>query len=153
VLADNFTRAALESAPVAAFRERVPERVVQFAGWFFLGVLAFAFELGLLAVLHQMLHCPLWLASALAAEIILLSRFLSTDRLVFGYSRPSFSRCWRFHAAAAGAFVASWLVLNGSADLLSVPYPVAAFFGTVAAFLWSAVTNFLWVWRSPAASA
>jgi putative flippase GtrA len=153
VLADNFTRAALETAPVAALRERLPERVVQFAGWFVLGVLAFAFELGLLAVLHQMLDCPLWLASALAAEIVLLSRFLSTDRLVFGYARPSFSRCWRFHAAAAGAFIASWVVLNATASLLGVPYPVAAFFGTVAAFVWSALTNFLWVWRSPTASA
>jgi putative flippase GtrA len=152
VLAGNFTRAAFEAAPLraefVALRERLPERVVQFAGWFVLGVVAFLVELGLLAITHQLMHWPLWIASAVAAELVLLSRFLSTDRLVFGYRRPSFGRCWRFHAAAAGSFLVSWVVLNGSADLFGVQYALAAFLGTVAAFLWSCVTNFLWVWRA-----
>jgi putative flippase GtrA len=125
----------------------VPARLVQFAGWFALGLLAFAFELGLLAVLHQWLGMHLWLASAIAGEIVVMSRFLSTDRLVFGHSSPSFGRCWRFHVAAAGSFTVSWLVLNGSAHALEIPYPVAAFLGSVAAFVWSGLTNFLWVWR------
>jgi putative flippase GtrA len=141
VLAGNFARVAAHTA--------VPTRVLQFAGWFILGVLAFVLELGILAVLHQWWGMHLWLASALAAEIVLLIRFLSTDRFVFGYASPSFGRCWRFHVAAAGSFTVSWLVLNGSAHELHVPYPVATFFGSVAAFGWSGITNFFWVWRSP----
>ncbi len=144
VLAANFTRAAIEAAPPLA---RVPPRVLQFAGWFGLGVLAFVFELAVLALLHQYLRWPLWLASAVAAEIVLLARFLSTDRLVFGYERPTFGRAWRFHVSAAGSFAISWLVLNASAALLGLPYGLALFAGTVASFVWSSLTNFLWVWR------
>jgi putative flippase GtrA len=123
-------------------------RLRQFVGWFVLGVVAFGAEVGVLGALHQWLGCPLWLASALAAETVLLGRFLSTDRLVFGHARPAFARCWRFHAAAAGAFTVSWLVLNGSATVLHVQYVLAAFLGSVAAFGWSGLTNFWWVWRA-----
>jgi putative flippase GtrA len=125
----------------------VPARLRQFAGWFVLGLVAFGAEVLVLGVLHQWLGLPLWLASALAAEGVLLGRFFSTDRFVFGCARPSVSRCWRFHVAAAGSFVVSWIVLNGSTALLDVHYAVAAFLGSVASFIWSALTNFLWVWR------
>ena len=126
----------------------VPARLRQFVGWFVLGLVAFAAEVGVLGALHQWLGCPLWLASALAAEAVLLGRFLSTDRLVFGHARPGFARCFRFHTAAVGAFLVSWLVLNGSATVLHLPYVLAAFLGSVAAFGWSGLTNFLWVWRA-----
>jgi putative flippase GtrA len=94
----------------------------QFAGWFVLGLMAFGAEVALLALLYQSLRCPLWLASAVAAETVLLARFLATDRLVFGHVNPTLVRCGRFHGAAAGSFAVSWLVLNGSAALLGVSY-------------------------------
>ena len=40
-------------------------------------------------------------------------------------------------------------MLNGTASGFGVPYVAAAFLGSVAAFAWSGLTNFLWVWRSP----
>ena len=132
---------------------RVPARAVQFAGWFVLGVLAFGLEIALLAVLHQWLRMPLWVASAIGAEVVILGRFLTTDRFVFGYASPSLARCWRFHAAALGSFAVSWIALNSSAMLLELPYVAAAFLGSVAAFVWSGLTNFLWVSRpKPAGS-
>jgi hypothetical protein len=67
--------------PVLSSVARVPVRLRQFVGWFVLGVVAFGAEVGVLGALHQWLGCPLWLASALAAETVLLGRFLSTDRL------------------------------------------------------------------------
>jgi putative flippase GtrA len=121
----------------------------RFGGWFVLGLAAFGGEVVLLGVLHQWLKCPLWLASAVAAECVLLARFLSTDRLVFGYATPTLARCGRFHGAAVGSFAVSWVVLNGTATAFGVPYVAAAFLGSVAAFVWSGLTNFLWVWRSP----
>ena len=124
-------------------------RLRQFAGWFILGVVAFGAEVALLGLLHQGLKVPLWLASAVAAECVLLARFVSTDRLVFGYAVPTLARCGRFHGAALGSFVVSWIVLNGTASVFGVPYVAAAFLGSVAAFVWSGLTNFLWVWRSP----
>src|SRR5919201_1022464 len=72
-------------APAALITARHRASLRRFSGWFVLGVAAFGGEVVLLGVLHQWLKCPLWLASALAAECVLLARFLSTDRLVFGY--------------------------------------------------------------------
>jgi putative flippase GtrA len=126
---------------------------VQFVGWFALGVLAFGIEIVLLTVFHQWLKLSLWIASAMAAEFVLIGRFLTTDRFVFGYPTPSLGRCWRFHASALGAFAVSWLVLNAAASVLGVQYVAAAFFGSVAAFGWSGLTNFLWVWRAKATDA
>lgn len=146
-LAHLLTPKARSHAGIAALLSRVPARVRQFAGWFTFGVIAFGIEVAILGVLHQRLGWPLWLASATAAEFVLLGRFLSTDRFVFGYARPTLGRCWRFHAAAVGSFVLSWIVLNGSAALLDLQYVIAAFLGSVAAFAWSGLTNFLWVWR------
>jgi putative flippase GtrA len=143
VLADSFTRVASQTA--------LPQRLVQFGSWFALGVIGFVLELGLLAILHQWLGMHLWMASAVAGETMILGRFLTNDRFVFGHATPSFGRCWRYHVASAGSFTVSWLVLNGSAHALQVPYPVAAFLGSAASFVWSALTNFLWVWRQPAA--
>lgn len=136
----------------AALLRPIPVRVWQFAGWFAFGVIAFGVEVAILGVLHQWLRWPLWLASAIAAELVLLGRFMSTDRFVFGYSQPSLGRCWRFHLAALGSFAVSWTVLNGSAVLLDIQYVIAAFLGSVAAFAWSGLTNFLWVWRPVAAA-
>ena len=134
-------------AALVALADRAPARAVQFIGWFALGVLAFGVELILLAILHQWLRMPLWIASALAAELVILGRFLSTDRFVFGHRAPSLGRCWRFHVSALGSFTVSWIVLNSAAVMLGVQYVIAAFLGSVAAFAWSGLTNFLWVWR------
>jgi putative flippase GtrA len=142
--------ASRHEAPAALITARDRARLQRFSGWFVLGVAAFGGEVVLLGVLHQWLKCPLWLASALAAECVLLARFLSTDRLVFGYPAPTLARCGRFHGAAVGSFAVSWIVLNGTASAFGVPYVAAAFFGSVAAFVWSGLTNFLWVRRSPA---
>jgi hypothetical protein len=40
-------------------------------------------------------------------------------------------------------------VINGLAVLLGLPYVVGFVLGTGAAFAWSLVTNFLWVWAQP----
>ncbi len=141
-----------------------PQRIRQVAGWLVVGVTAMVAEIALLGALFQGLGIPLWLASALAAETLILLRFVVADRWVFGYPRPSLARCGRYHGAAAGAFVVSWVVLNGSAaaldtsglirrvqvavlDEATLRYVVPALLGTGAAFVWSFLTNFLWVWR------
>jgi putative flippase GtrA/poly(3-hydroxybutyrate) depolymerase len=137
-------------------RERVinsvPGRVHRFLGWFVLGLLAFVAEVGLIGLLRQQFAWPLWLASAVAGEAVVIARFLTTDRLVFGHCRPTLERGVRFQSAALGSFAASWLVLNASAAALNLPYVAAAFLGSLAAFVWSALTNFLWVWRAPRAN-
>ena len=120
-----------------------PQRV---ASWFVLGLGAALAELGLLRLLYEGLGWPLTVASAVAAETLILVKFAIADRWVFGHARPHLDRLLRYHGACAGALVVYWLVLNGLAGLLGVPYIVAFLLGSGASFAWSLLTNFLWVW-------
>ena len=120
------------------------------AGWFGIGVTASLLELGLLRVLYESLAWPLPVATAVAAEVLILGKFFVADHWVFGHARPGVNRLLRYHGASAGALVVYWLVINGLAELLGLPYVAAFVLGTGAAFAWSLVTNFLWVWARPA---
>ena len=118
-------------------------------GWFVIGVTAAVIELALLRVLYEMLAWPLPVATAVAAEVLILAKFFSADRWVFGHTWPAMPRLVRYHGASAGALVVYWLVINGLAVLLGLPYVAGFILGTAAAFAWSLLTNFLWVWAKP----
>ncbi len=114
-----------------------------------LGVAAALVELGVLRFLFEVLALPLPLATAVAAELLILGKFAIADRWIFGHSWPSWDRLLRYHGASAGALVVYWLVINLLAALLATSYVVGFVLGTGAAFTWSLVTNFLWVWAKP----
>jgi putative flippase GtrA len=122
------------------------------AGWFVIGVAGSLVELGLLKVLLELLLWPLAVATAVAAELLILAKFLVADRWVFGHAWPRLDRVLRYHGASAGAFVVYWIVINALTELVGLPYPVGFVLGTGAAFAWSLLTNFLWVWAQPARS-
>ena len=127
-------------------------RYRRLARWFLIGATAALLELALLRVLYEFLDWPLPVATAIAAEVLILGKFITTDRLVFGHASPAVNRLVRYHGASAGALLVYWLVINGLAEFRGVPYVAAFILGTAAAFLWSLVTNFLWVWAQPARS-
>ncbi|MGI9146614.1 MAG: GtrA family protein [Chloroflexota bacterium] len=118
-------------------------------GWFLIGVTASLLELALLRLLYENLAWPLPAATAVAAEVLLLVKFAAADRWVFGHARPALNRLMRYHAASAGALLIYWLVVNGLVELLGLPYVAAFIVSTGAAFIWSLVTNFVWVWAKP----
>jgi putative flippase GtrA len=115
-----------------------------------LGGVAAVLELLLLKLLYEGLGWALPVATAVAAEVLILAKFVVADQWVFGHPTPSWSRALKYHGASAGAFVVYWLLINGLVEMLSLAYPIAFVLGTGAAFLWSLVTNFLWVWAQPA---
>src|ERR1051326_4356237 len=114
--------------------------------WFLLGLTASVLELALLRVLYELLGWPLPVATAAAAEVLIVVKFLVNDRLVFGHPWPTLARLLKYHGASAGALIVYWVVINGLAILVSVPYMLAFVLGTAAAFTWSLLTNFLWEW-------
>lgn len=118
------------------------------ASWFLIGLTASLVELALLRLLYEGAQWPLPVATAAAAETLILVKFLVTDRWVFGHASPTLDRLVRYHGASAGAFIVYWLVVNGLAVLLGLPYIAAFLVGTAAAFSWSLMSNFLWVWAS-----
>ncbi len=117
--------------------------------WFVIGATAALMELALLRFLFEILGWSLPVATAIAAEVLILGKFITTDRLVFGRASPTVNRLLKYHGASGGALLVYWLVINGLAELRGVPYVTAFVVGTAAAFLWSLVTNFLWVWAQP----
>ena len=92
-------------------------RTRRVAGWVLIGLTASLVELALLRLLYEVLQWPLPVATATAAEILILVKFVVTDRLVFGHPSPTAERLVRYHGASAGAFVGC--ILKG-ASLLSV---------------------------------
>jgi len=63
-------------------------------------------------------------------------------------SLPAWDRLLRYHGASVGALIVSWVVFNALAVLLSLPLAIAFLAGTGAAFAWSLMSNFLWVWAA-----
>lgn len=116
------------------------------AGWLTVGVAGALAELALLWLLRDVLGVWLPMATFVAAETLILAKFLAVDSWVFGHTRPTWERLLKYHGASAGALVIYWLVINGLSELGGMPYVLAFFVGTAAAFAWSLVTNFLWVW-------
>jgi putative flippase GtrA len=127
-------------------------RTRRVASWFLLGLTASLLELALLRGLYEGLLWPLPVATAVAAETLILVKFLVNDRYIFGHRLPTLNRCARYHGASAGALVVYWLVINALSLAAGIPYVVAFLVGTGAAFTWSLLTNFLWVWAQPARS-
>jgi putative flippase GtrA len=122
------------------------------ASWILLGISGSLLELVLLRGLYEGLSWPLPIATATAAEVLIVVKFLVADRWVFGHPWPTVARLVRYHGASAGALVVYWLVINALSLFVGVPFVAAFVLGTGAAFTWSLVTNFLWVWASPRTS-
>ena len=121
-------------------------------GWVLVGGTAAGLELLLLRLLIEVLQWALPVATAVAAEGLILAKFAVADRWVFGHPSPNMARLLRYHGASAGALVVYWIVINALAEFFGVAYVIAFVIGTAAAFAWSLVTNFLWVWAQPARS-
>jgi putative flippase GtrA len=122
------------------------------AGWFLLGLMASLLELALLRVLFELLQWPLPIATAIAAEVLIMVKFLLNDRFVFNHAWPTAGRLVRYHGASAGALLVYWLVVNSLSLVGGLAYVAAFVVGTAAAFAWSLLTNFLWVWAPPVRS-
>lgn len=121
-------------------------RDTRFFNWVLVGLAASVLELGLLRALHDGFNLALPVATAVAAEVLILLKFGVTDRWVFGHPWPTAQRAMRYHGACAGSLVVYWLVINAASVVLDVPYAAGFVLGTAAAFAWSLATNFLWVW-------
>jgi putative flippase GtrA len=117
-----------------------------------MGLAASLIELILLRGLYEVLLWPLALATAIAAEVLIVAKFLVADRWIFSHRWPTLKRLIRYHGASAGALVVYWLVTNALVLQVGLAYMVAFVVGTGAAFVWSLLTNFLWVWAQPAPS-
>jgi putative flippase GtrA len=119
------------------------------ATWFAIGLTASLLELAFLRLLIEGAVWPLPVATAVAAEVFIVVKFLTADRLVFRHAWPTMVRLVRYHGASAGALVVYWVAVNALSLFGGVPYVAAFLIGTGVAFLWSLVTNFFWVWAEP----
>jgi dolichol-phosphate mannosyltransferase len=117
-----------------------------------LGLTASVLELALLRVLYEGIDWPLPIATAVAAEVLIIFKFLMNDRFVFNHRWPTVNRLVKYHGASAGALAVYWVAINALTLLGGIPYVLAFVLSTAAAFTWSLFTNFLWVWARPVQS-
>ena len=122
------------------------------AGWVLLGITASLLELLLLRGLYELAEWPLPIATAVAAEVLIIVKFLLNDRFIFNHEAPTVRRLLRYHGASAGALAVYWLAINALSLLAGMPYVLAFVVSTGLAFSWSLITNFLWVWARPVQS-
>src|SRR5581483_2396344 len=90
--------------------------------WVIIGATAAVVELGLLRLLYEGLNWSLPIATAVAAEVLILAKFAASDRWAFGHRWPTMGRLVRYHGASAGALVVYWLVVNGLGVLAGIEY-------------------------------
>jgi putative flippase GtrA len=131
---------------VCAILTTIVAQARELGGWLVVGVIGALLELGLLRLLVELVGWPLPIATAVAAETLIILKFLAADRFVFGHPWPTYTRALKYHGASAGALVVYWLVINALSVFEGVPYVAGFVLGTAAAFSWSLATNFLWVW-------
>jgi putative flippase GtrA len=120
--------------------------------WFAVAVFFVGVNMALLYSCRDGLGMSLPLATLVAGEASTLLRYLANDRWVFGYTRPSWHRCWKFHATVLASF-ALWALVTDVLAASGAHYLVASVAGNMSTVAWGLGSSFLWVWRSqPVAS-
>jgi putative flippase GtrA len=118
--------------------------------WFVIGFLFAVASLGLLKLLAGSFAWPYAVATFCSGEICNILRFLMVNRLVFSHRIPTWKKLWQYHIANALGFGIWW----GVANLLKaagVDYMFAAVLAMFFSVGFNLLSNFLWIWRTPAA--
>ena len=120
------------------------------ARWLAIGFLFAVASLGLLKLLAGSFAWPYAIATFCSGEICTILRFLAVDRWVFSHHAPTWNKLWQYHVANALGFGVWW----GVANLLKaagVHYMLAAGLAMFFSVGFNLLSNFLWIWRTPAA--
>lgn len=106
-----------------------------------------------LALLVYLADAPIWLASAGATEVAILSNFVLNDRWTFRtqrHHRPLWGRLLRFNGVALLSMAITVSVLTGLMSYLPLPLLAANILAIGAATVVNYSLNSLWTWRRPA---
>jgi putative flippase GtrA len=133
----------------------------QMVRWWIVGLFFTGLNLPLLGIFKEVFQLNATISLILAGETGTLLRYFANDYWVFGYSRPSWKRCWEYHLANFSSFIV-WLVCSKYiflpllnmfwgekiiGDGLQLNLYISTILGTCVSVGWSMVTNFLWIWR------
>jgi putative flippase GtrA len=98
-----------------------------------------------LYVLYRRLHLPLVAASALAAELAVVSNYLLHDRWTFATGSPSIRRFPKFNATSLGGLTVNVLMVSALVHI-GLQVLVADLAGIVAGFGVNFALSATWVW-------
>ncbi len=113
------------------------------------GATGTAVNTAVLYLLARRVGLPLWLSSALAVELAIMSNYLLNDRWTFAARRPSFRRLAKFNVASLAGLglnvTTVWLLARSGVYFLA-----ANLVGIAAAVTANYVFSVTWVWRRAA---
>jgi putative flippase GtrA len=118
--------------------------------WLVVGGIFAAAGLALIKLMAGALAWPYALATLFSGEITTILRFLVVDRWVFDHPQPTLKRLWQYHIANGLGFAIWWSAAN-ALKFAGVHYLVASVLAMFFSVGFSLASNFLWIWRKPAA--
>ena len=118
-----------------------------FLKWASGGMLLMLISLFLIHNFVVYLHFTVSVATALAAEICTLIRFVINNYWVFGRESFSIRGCMEFHLANFGTFIIWWVAAN-SLHLIGIHYLLATIMAVGLSVIVSFASTFFWVWKS-----
>jgi putative flippase GtrA len=110
------------------------------------GATGTAVNTAVLYLLDRRAGLPLWLSSALAVELAIISNYLLNDRWTFAARRPSFRRFAKFNVASLAGLglnvTTVWFLARAGVYFLA-----ANLVGIAAAVTANYALSVTWVWR------
>ncbi len=111
-----------------------------------IGGLGVAVNTVALFLLHQQVHLPLVLASALAVELAIGWNFIWNNRWTFGRRDLSLGRFARFNLVSLGGLAITTATVWALASQLGAHYLLANLVGIGLATAWNLTGSFVWTW-------
>jgi putative flippase GtrA len=148
---------------LSGVRLRTPQAVEQVASWFHTGAAkrlptirfskyvvvggtGVVINTLMLALLYQIAHLPLPVASAIAVEVSIVNNYMWNDRWTFARSSWDLLRLIKFNAVGLAGLIIATAVLWTLVTYAHVPYLLANLVGIGVATVWNFAVNSRWTW-------
>jgi dolichol-phosphate mannosyltransferase len=134
----------LASLVHAGVTGRLP--VARFSKFLVVGGLGVVVNTLLLALLYQLAHLPLLLASAIAVEASIIHNYLWNDRWTFARSSWALPRLVKFNMVSLAGLIITTGVLWTLVTYIHMAYLLANLVGIGIATVWNFAVNSRWTW-------
>jgi len=128
-------------------RLRTWERFIKFC---IVGGTGILINMGVLALITEIIQLPYQLSSIIAIETAILWNFALNDKWTFKKSTnksSTLTKMIKFHAVSIGGALINWLILIGLTEITGMYYLLSNLIGIATATAWNYLANVKYTWR------